>query len=325
MLEHRAFESVEGEPAVEKGQDQRAGRAHAGGLGRRRQPAEDRSQRRGDQQRERHHADDDLARDGRRRMDPLLHRHRRAEPRVHEAPAKAVEDVERGEQEAGSERGGVELGDRHADHRAHDDQHDARRDQDAERAACGDRARRKLWVVAALDHDRRRHDAEHRHRRADDAGRHGEHRGGEDHDQEQSAPHRSQHVAESAEQALHEAGLLRHVAHEDEQRHGRQHLLLHQADDLEVGEVEHPRPEPHEAKDEGEEQKREGDRETDEDDAEEQDEHDQAEQLQPGHTTCVSGRSIGTPVRAAYRLFRSSATPWISKSIAVSGTTALNG
>ena len=156
-----------------------------------------------------------------------------------------------------------------------------------------------LGSYAALDHDRGGHDAEHRHRRPDDAGRHREHRGGQDHDQEQGAAHRREQIAEGEEQPLHQPRLLGHVAHEDEERHSSQHLLLHQADDLEIGEVEYAWPEPDETERESQKQEREGDRKADEDDAQQQDQHDQAEQLGSGHITGASVRSTGLPVRAA--------------------------
>jgi hypothetical protein len=56
------------------------------------------------------------------------------------------------------------------------------------------------------------------------------------------------------------ARLVADVAHQDEHRHGDELVLLHQADGLQVGEVEDRRAEADEAEDQREEQQREADR-----------------------------------------------------------------
>ena len=101
--------------------------------------------------------------------------------------------------------------------------------------------------------------------------------GQDDHEIERAAHRREQH-AERREQPLHQPRLLGDEAHEDEQRHRRQQLLLHHADGLEVGEVEHRRAQAEVAEGEGEEQQREGDRHADEDRAQQHHQHDQADE-----------------------------------------------
>ena len=220
------------------------------------------------------------------------------ELRIPDAAAHQVDDVDAGQQEARSERRGVEVRHRHAEHGSHHDQHHRRRDEDAERAAGGDGAGGELGVVARLDHDRRGHDAEHGHRRADDAGRHGEHRGRQDHHQIERAAHRREQQAEGREQPLHQARLLGDEAHEDEERHRRQQLLLHHADGLEVGEVEDRRTHAEVAERERQEQQREGDRHADEDRSEQHEEHHKADECIPSHTSTFSLCSSSMPVRA---------------------------
>ena len=223
-------------------------------------------------------------------------RHRRAERRVREAARHAVGDVEAREQKARAEGGGIQQVDRHADGRTHHHQHDARGDQDPERAACGDRACRQPGIIAGLDHNRSGHDAEHRDGRADDAGRHGEDGRRQDHRQVERAAHGREQVAQRQEQPLHQARLLRHVAHEDEERHGGQDVVLHRAPDLQVGEVEGlVRADADRAEDEGEEQQREGDREADEDDADHADQHDEAEDFIEAHRRLTLRSSRGEP------------------------------
>jgi hypothetical protein len=228
----------------------------------------------------------------------LLLGHGGPELGVDDGAPHQVGEVEAGQQEARTERGGVEVGHRHAEHRPHDDQHHRGRDQDAERAAGGDGAGREPVVVARLDHDRRGHDAEHRHRRADDAGGHGEHRGGEHDHQVEGAADGGQQQAEGREQALHEAGLLGDETHEDEERHRGEQLLLHEPDGLEVGEVEDRGAEREVAEGEGEKQQREGDRHADEDRSQQHQEHDQSNESFPAHTSTFSLCSSSTPVRA---------------------------
>ena len=113
------------------------------------------------------------------------------------------------------------------------------------------------------------------------------------------AAHRREQHAERLEQPLHQAGLLGDEAHEDEERHRGQQLFLHQADDLEIGEVEHRRAAHSEvAECERKEQQREGDRHADEDGAQQHHEHDKPEQRFGGHTSTFSLCSSSTPVRA---------------------------
>ena len=259
------------QPAVDERQQRRAEGPAGGGLGRRRQAAEDGAEREADQRAQRHDAEHDRAEIGvaevgehheqpqdrresrevqranadRQARSPrlaeqqvreqighddeaeetqgdhgdahllrghcvvgvpaLIHRHRRAELRIDEAADQRVGDVAAREQEARPERRRIEQVDRHAHGRAHHHQHDARRDQDAERAAGGDGAGRQPRVVAGLDHDRPGHDAEHGHGRADDAGRHGEDGRREDDRQVERAAHRRQQVAQRHEQPLHRA------------------------------------------------------------------------------------------------------------------------
>ena len=225
---------------------------------------------------------------------------RRPEARIDEAADHAVDDEDAGQEEPGPEARRVELGDRHAHDRAHHDQHDARRHEDAERAAGGDGARRHADVVAGLRHDRHGHDAHQHHRRADGAGRDAEDGGGDEHAHVERPGHRPHHELEALEQALHEPALLHQVAHEDEQRHGGQHLFFHEPDGLEDHDVEGPVAEPDPAEDQREEQQGERDGEADEDDAPSMsDQHDAAEQFGTHPISIISRLTHRRPVRMA--------------------------
>jgi len=259
----------------------------------------------------------------------LIHRHRRAELGIHEAADHRVGDVTAREQETGAERRRIEQVDGYPHGRAHHHQHHAGRNQDAERAAGGDGTRRQPRVVACPDHHRCGHDAEHRYGGADDAGRHGEDCRGEDDRQIERAAHRRQQAAQRPEQPLHQARLFGHVAHEDEERHGREDLVLHRPPDLQIGKIEGLLPaEPQPAEDDGEKQQREGDRETDEDDRDHADKHDQSEALCITHgaqTSIFSCRVRNAPVRQAQMLFMSSEMPCRNSMKELRGMTPRSG
>ena len=59
-----------------------------------------------------------------------------------------------------------------------------------------------------------------------------------------SAPRTGARRSERGEQPLHQPRLLGDEAHEDEERHRGEQLLLHHADGLEIGEIEHGSPRP---------------------------------------------------------------------------------
>ncbi len=83
-----------------------------------------------------------------------------------------------------------------------------------------------------------------------------------------------------AEQALHQARLLHHDAHEDEQRHGGQRLLQHHLVELQCHQVEDEiRPETPGAEHEAQEDEGEGYREADEDREQHHRDHDDADEF----------------------------------------------
>jgi hypothetical protein len=164
--------------------------------------------------------------------------------------------------------------------------------------SIGDRARRHAHVVARLDHHRPGEDAEQHHRRAYRARGDAEQRRRQDHHYVQGAAHRGEQVAESLEQSFHHAGLVADVAHEDEQGHRHEFVLLHHAEGLQVGEVEHLRAQAHVAEDQGEEQQREADRQADEDGRQHHHQHQRTEELQSGHVIPRASRGAGIRARS---------------------------
>jgi peptidyl-prolyl cis-trans isomerase C len=75
-----------------------------------------------------------------------------------------------GEQQTRQQSAGVEPGYRNLQHRSHDNQHHAWRNQDAQGAAGTDGAGRQRGVVSGFEHDGRRHQRDDRHRGAHDSG-----------------------------------------------------------------------------------------------------------------------------------------------------------
>ena len=95
---------------------------------------------------------------GKRRQDdvPFALAQRRREMRLQLGDDDDVEHVQRRQHDSGEERAGVELHHRDAGRGAVDDQQHRGRNQDAETAAGGDRARRQLHAVAGAQHGRQR-------------------------------------------------------------------------------------------------------------------------------------------------------------------------
>ncbi len=156
--------------AVAGGEDDAAGGAHGGGLGRRRQTEQDGAQNRQDQERQReegrqHHDHDVAAPCG---VDVFL-AGRGGDFRIERRTADDVDDVKARQHEPGQDGAGIQPHYRHGSRRRVDDQHDRRRDQDAQAAAGTDDAGRETGIVAGLQHRRERQQPHQRHHGADDA------------------------------------------------------------------------------------------------------------------------------------------------------------
>ena len=241
------------------------------------------------------------------------------------AADQGVGDEHRGQQEARAEGRRIEIDDRDIEHRRHHDQHHRRRDQDAERAAGGDGAGRHAYIVARADHHRSGHDAEQRDGCADGSGGDPEQRRGEDDDHVECALERRKQVAERPEQSLHESGLIADESHQNEHRHRDEFVLLHQADGLQVGEVENALAHADVTKHQRQKQQCEADRQADEDRSQHHQEHGKSEEFEARHISIFSLCSNSRPNWTWYQHFRTSETPWIMSRRAASGIVARNG
>jgi len=161
----------------------------------------------------------------RNRRDTLLGRHHRGCLRVLDAAHDDVGDVQRREQEPRHERAHEQLADGDAGDRAVDDEQDARRNEDAERAAGADDAATERLVVASPDHCRQRHDGQHDRRPGYDAETRRQQRTDDDGGNGDAAPQAAEDVVHGAEELLADSRLLDHRSHEDEQRDGEQDVV----------------------------------------------------------------------------------------------------
>ena len=143
-----------------------------------------------------------------------------------------IDHVEQRQDKTRNDRGEEDLADRYVRVGAHRDEHDGRRNENAERAAGTDHAARQRRLVAALEQDRYGQHAHRNNGRADDAGRGGEHRGNHDDRQTETALQRTEQVANGEEQTIRNLGMCQKVSHEYEHRDRDHGIALHLVVDL---------------------------------------------------------------------------------------------
>src|SRR5262249_9295256 len=102
-------------------------------------------------------------------------------------------------------------------------------------------------------------------------------------------------------------------------------VLFHQADGLQIGEVEDAHAEAEIAEDQRQEEQGEADRQPNEDRCQHHQQHGHAEEFETGHTSNFSRCTNSRPKRIWKRHFSVSETPWIMKRTAESGIEARNG
>src|SRR5262245_46637864 len=213
--------------AVGDREQERTERAHGGGLRRRRQPEDDRAERGADQSRQRQERRDQRPEYRLVRDVALLRRQLGRQLRIEQRHNDRVEDVEAGEHDAGEERAGVELHHRHAGGCAVEDEHHARRDENAKTAARAHDAGRELHVVAGAQHRRKSEQPHQRDAGADNSGRSREDRAGRERGERQRRRDRPGGKLQRTEQTVENVGALDEVAHEHEQRDRDQHVVRH--------------------------------------------------------------------------------------------------
>ena len=221
--------------------------ADGGGLGGGRETDQDRAQNGDDQHHGRHHGGEE--RDQRPAIEGrLLVEDGRARPGAQQRHARLIEKVHRDQSEPRQQRPGEEVADRQRLRRgdaeralrlligrrqdiAEEDEHDRGRDDLPQRAGGGDRAGGKRRVVAALEHRRQRHQPHGDDGRSDDAGGGREKRADDGDREAEAAAHRPEEATHGVEQVFRHMRFLEHHAHDDEERHGEQEIVLRDADD----------------------------------------------------------------------------------------------
>ena len=160
--------------------------------------------------------------------DPILIRRQPGrDPRIEERPPDDVDEVEERQEEARQHRRGVELHDRLSGDRRVDDEHDRRRNENAERAARRDGAGGQLDVVARVQHRPQRDDAHEDDDRPDDARGDAPERAHQQGRHRQRRRHPPEGELDGVEHPIHQRRPLHDVAHEDEQRDRQQRVVRH--------------------------------------------------------------------------------------------------
>lgn len=174
-------------------------------------------------------------------------RHWRRIVLLHDGDDLHIHDVRNAEQHAGRHCAVEQLADGDVRGGAHEHEHDAGRDEDAQRAAGDYDAGREGFVVLRVEHG---HGEEQTHGddgRADDAGG----RGKEDRDERRRDGHAAALAAEGdgqvIEQSTRHAGLVQQLSHQDEQRHREEVIVLAVLEDAEINSLEYVRPPEYEA------------------------------------------------------------------------------
>ena len=209
-----------------------------------RAPAEpDRTEHRENDQRDRQDVDDHTPDDLLTRVArELLGRHGRGIILFHNGDDLDIDDVGRAQQQAGNDRAVKQLADGYVGGRAHKDQHDARRDKDAERAAGDDHARGEGLVVLRVQHRTDEQQTHRDHGRADDAGRRGKEDGDERRRDRHAAALAAEGDGEIIKQAAGHAGLIEQLPHQHKQRHCQKVIILAVFENAEIYGLEHVRP-----------------------------------------------------------------------------------
>jgi len=127
---------------------------------------------------------------------------------------------------------GKQISHRDFENRPHDDEHDARRNQDSERATRRDTPRRKGDIVTRLVHGFSRHDAEYGDRGTHNSGRGSEDGGDKQYRDIQRTVGSRKRQLYRLKQSLHQARLLHQNAHKYEQGYGGKRLFKHDAGKL---------------------------------------------------------------------------------------------
>ena len=214
---------------------------------------------------------------GRDRHVALFGRQLRRQLRIEQRHDDDVEHVEPGQHDAGKEGAGVELDHGNAGGGTVENEHDARRNENAEAAAGANHARGNFHVVAGAQHRRECQQPHQRDAGADDARCGREDRAGRQRGERERGRHRAGRELQRTEQAVEDVGALDDVAHEDEQRNRDQHVVRHHRigalDEQVEDEVAHREV----AEEHAERHQRERDREAEHDENDEHPEHDHAQ------------------------------------------------
>ena len=241
-----------GELALEHGEQGRAQRAHGGRFRRRGDAREDGAQHDGHEAQGEQEGPDDLSEHAafpERRQ--FLGGHGRGLGRFEHGHDGDPDQIQAHQDSPGNDGADEHVADRHVEDAPEEHEHHAGRDDLSERPRRGDRARRHLGTVAAPEHGGQAEQAHGHDRRPHDTGGCAQQRA-HDHDRHrESAPQPAEEQGHGLQHVLGQAGLLQHHAHVDEERHGEEDVVRHDAPDAQGQQVEEVRAEGHEPEQHG--------------------------------------------------------------------------
>ena len=169
----------------------------------------------------------DLIEHRRQRHKTLLGRKRRHQVGFDLGQQNDVQDVQTGQHQPWKKGTCVQLHHRHACGGAVDDEHDRRRNQDAQAAAGGNGTGRHPDVIAALEHLRQGQQTHQGDDGTHNAGGRGKDRAGKERGHRKRAGHAGQGQMQAPEELVNQVGPLDQIAHEHEQRNGDEHIVAH--------------------------------------------------------------------------------------------------
>ena len=152
----------------------------------------------------------------------------RRQLRRYRAADDDVGAVGTGKQQTRNDARHVQLADRNARGQAVEDEDDAGRNERRQSAAGANAAERDALVVTAAEHRRQRDDAHGDDLGADYAHHRRHQRAGEDDRHGQAAGNASEPDMHGAKDGVGHASSLEDAGHEDEKRHGDEHIVAHQ-------------------------------------------------------------------------------------------------
>ena len=311
-LLHDLLQRIIGKLALENGEQGRAQRAHGRRFRRRGDAREDGTQHDGHQAQGKQEGTDDLPEHAAfPERGQFVGRHGRRLGRFDHGHDGKPHEVHAHENRARYDRADEHVADRHVEDAPEQDEHHAGGNDLPERSRRGDRTRGHLGTVAPPEHGGQAEQAHGHDCRPHDAGGsaqqgpHDHHRHGE------SAPQPAEEQGHGLQHVLGQARFLQHDAHVDEQGHGEQDVVRHDAPDAQGQQVEEIRAEGHQPEEYGHAAQGEGDRVPHQEQQEEDQEKDEGHRFGQTASSSLAESPLGGDSSLSPM---GSSPPWMNRS-----------